>query len=115
MKKLLCALTLLVPLVALGGCGKTADGTGPSVGDLISDAQKAAVAICGFAPAGQIVANVIATAVPGGAAVVTAAAIGSALCAAFAPPPKTLSLKGGKRVVRGWVVTPGAVNGVPIR
>lgn len=113
MKKFLSVI-VLCGAAALAGCGKTADGTGPSVGDLIKDAQNAAVAICGFAPAGQIVANVIATAVPGGAAVVTAAAIGSALCAAFAPP-KAFTLKGGKRIVRGWVVTPGAVNGVPIR
>lgn len=115
MKKLL-SVVLVCGAASLAGCGKTVDGTGPSpsVGDLVSEAQKAAVAICGFAPAGQIVANVIATAVPGGAMIVTAAAIGSAICAAFAPP-KAFSLKGGRRVVRGWVVTPGAVNGVAIR
>lgn len=115
MKKFL-SVVVLCGAAALAGCGKTADGTGPSpsIGDLVLEAQKAAVAICGFAPAGQVVAGIIGSAVPGGAAVVTAAAIGSAICAAFAPP-KAFALKGGRRVVRGWVVTPGAVNGVPIR
>jgi hypothetical protein len=117
MKKFLSVIVVCVA-TTLASCGTLGIGTpsaggttSPSISDIIAGAQAAAVSICGFAPAGNIVASIIGAGVPG---IMAAAAIGSAICAAFAPPP-LLAKKGGKRLVRGWTVTPGAVNGVPIR
>ena len=112
-RKLLSAFCIVS---MLGGCAGDPFGGGTpgapiTFSDIIVDIQKAAVAACGFAPAGQVVAAILGASVPG---VVAAAAVGAAICAAYAPAPQ-MARKGGKRLVRGWVVTPGAVNGVPIR
>jgi hypothetical protein len=113
MKKLLIS-TALISFLSLGGCGTTGSGGGPTVEDIIAQVQAAAVKICGFAPAGSVVANIIGSAVPGGGAIVAAAAIGQAICTAISPPK--LARRGGPAlVVKGWIVTPGAVNGVPVR
>lgn len=102
----------------LSGCGTLGIGTPTetpiNVNDILSKARDAAIAACGFAPAIATIANIIAVGNPG---VMTASAIGAAVCAAIAPPPKTATLLKAGRVatVRGWQVTPGAVNGVPVR
>lgn len=114
---------LIGAAVLLTGCGKTiSDGMGPAPPTItlpqvsLQDVANYAHQLCNFAPTGQMIAEMLSTVVPGGPVVVSAATLGSAICAAYnlsvAPP---LARRKARQVVGGWVVTPGAVNGVPIR
>jgi hypothetical protein len=98
-----------------GGPGPATPPTFPQIS--ISDVARYAHDLCGFAPAGQMIAEVLSTVVPGGPVVVSVATLGSAICAAYnsSAAPQTMARRRAREVVGGWVVTPGAVNGVPIR
>lgn len=116
MKKIMTTVAMAASLT-MGGCFLTTGGAPPpSVSDVVAQVQQYTRAACSFAPVGQVVAQVIASAVPAGAVAVPIASIGSAICQAYlAASPQTL----GRRVVRakivgGLRVTPGAVNGIPI-
>jgi hypothetical protein len=124
MKKFL-SIILLASAATLVGCGKTVNPDGtvtttqPSLDDIIAGVQKYAHLTCGAAPTGQVIANIIGTVVPEAAIVITAATVGSAICAAYnaASEPTKMARRGLVRakMVNGFRVTPGAVNGVPIR
>lgn len=84
MKRIFLA-TALIPLVALGGCaGLTAANLASTVASVEAEVQADANLVCGFIPTIATIAAII----PGGAAVVPAAAsIAQAICAAVSAAP----------------------------
>lgn len=120
MRKLLIS-TAIASSLLLGGCATTLpDGTAGApltFQQLLKGVQDFTIATCGLAPTGEILANLLSTVTPGGGVLVTAAAIGSAFCQAIVPP-KLSARRGGAplvKIVGGWRVTPGRVNGVPVQ
>jgi hypothetical protein len=99
---------LVAPVLALGlsACVTAGPGPAPSPSDptsYIADIQKAAVAACGFLPQASFVADLF---LSGNSTVQTAQAWAAAICAAVTPKAT---------VRRGGAVTPGRVNGIPVR
>lgn len=116
MKKLLPVI-LLSATATLAGCATpgTGGGPAPTPSDVVAQIQQVANATCHFAPIGQVIAQIIASAVPAGAVAIPITDIGRAICDAYlqaqgAPP---LARRAARRA--NLVVTPGAVNGIPIR
>ncbi len=116
MKKVLVAC-MLAASVALGGCatGGAAGGgvvvTPPDITGIVAQIQSYCKIACGFVPTAATIANILSGGNPG---VMAATAVSEAICKAISPP----MLAGRKAfvatTVKGWHVTPGAVNGVQI-
>ncbi len=112
MKKLLmvCAVSLTT---ILGGCATTnPDGTTtqPDIAALIAQVQSYTQTACGFVPTATTIANIISV---GNPAILVATSIAQAICTAVTP------MHAGRKAfvaksVKGWSVTPGAVNGVTV-
>jgi len=112
----------LASAVALGGCaglgggGTTGGGGLPSTSDInaiAAQVQNYCRIACGFAPTISTILSILTGGNPG---VMTATSISQAICAAIAPPPAALGRRAfGPRLVKGWTVRPGSVNGVPVR
>lgn len=102
---------------ALGGCAGTGGGgtigvvTTPDFTAIIAQVQSFCKIACGFVPTASTIASILSGGNPG---VMAATSISQAICAAL-EPPKMAGRYGAPRMVKGWRVTPGAVNGVPIR
>jgi hypothetical protein len=103
----------------LGGCAPpNADGTPgavttPDIAAIISQVQNYCKIACDFVPTAATIASILSGGNPG---VIAASAISQAICTAIAPAPKGAGRKAlAPKMVKGWVVTPGAVNGVVIR
>ncbi len=114
MKKIL-VICMLAFGTLLGGCGTVRDVTGavvqPDFASIIAQVQSYTKIACGFVPTASTIINIIGGAVPGAT---VATSIAEAVCAAISPP----MLAGRKafvaKTVKGYRVTPGAVNGVRI-
>ena len=106
---IVCAIALTT---TLGGCASTGGGppTQADVNATIAQVQNYTKLACGFVPTATTILNIIGAAVPG---VTIATSIAQAICAAVATP---MSGKHAfaKKTVKGYVVTPGAVNGVRV-
>src|SRR5882724_11508611 len=103
---------------ALGGCAGAGGGvigggttTTPDIAAIIAQVQSYCRIACGFVPTASTIASILTGGNPG---VMAATSISQAICAAIAPPTMA-GRYGARRLVKGWVVTPGAVNGVPVR
>lgn len=103
---------------ALGGCAGAGGGgtigggvTTPDIGAIIAQVQSYCRIACGFVPTASTIASILSGGNPG---VMAATSISQAICAALAPPTMA-GRYGAPRMVKGWRVTPGAVNGIPVR
>ncbi len=117
MKNILTVLFLSCA-TALGGCAGAGGGaigggttTVPDIAGIIAQVQSYCRIACGFVPTASTIASILSGGNPG---VMAATSISQAICAAIAPPTMA-GRYGVRRMVKGWVVTPGAVNGVPVR
>lgn len=118
MKNLLLAFVFFTSTV-LAGCAGVPGGTTPPVSGggstdyaaIIAQVQTYSRAACGFVPTASSILNMITGGNPG---VVAATAISQAICNAIAPPMMAGRAFGAKKMVKGWTVTPGAVNGVKV-
>ena len=109
---MICAVALTT---TLGGCASTG-GTGggttqTDIQNIIAQVQANTRIACGFVPTVTTILNIIGTAIP---AVGVATSIAAAICAAVAPPMMAGRKAFVSKTVRGYKVTPGAVNGVQI-
>lgn len=102
----------------LGGCGSIPGGGGvpgavttPDIAAIIAQVQSYCRIACGFVPTATTIASILTGGNPG---VMAATSISQAICAAISPTPMA-GRYGARRMVKGWTVTPGAVNGVPVR
>ena len=112
MKNILIAIVLGFSM-ALGGCASTGGvptQTQADIEALIAQVQSYTRTACGFVPTAASIAAILSGGNPG---VIAATSIAQAICAAVAPP-----LMAGRvftaKSVKGWQVTPGAVNGVRV-
>ena len=106
---MVCAVSLTT---ILGGCASTGGGP-PTQGDvtaIINQVQEYTKLACGFVPTATTILNIIGATVPG---VTIATSIAQAICAAVATPMAGKHAF-AKKTIKGYVVTPGAVNGVPV-
>lgn len=117
MKRIFTVLFLSCSTV-LAGCGSISGGGGapggvttPDIATIIAQVQSFCKIACGFVPTASTIASILTGGNPG---VMAATSISQAICAAIAPPTMA-GRYGARRMVKGWTVTPGAVNGVPIR
>lgn len=115
MKNLVLAFVFTVSTI-LSGCAGVPGGTTPGGGTpdyaaLIAQVQSYTRAACGFVPTAASILNMITGGNPG---VVAATAISQAVCNAIAPPMMAGRAAGVRKTVKGWTVTPGAVNGVRV-
>jgi hypothetical protein len=113
MKRIL-ATCVLAASIGLAGCSTTATNggsvTAPDVLAIITQVQSYTKVACGFVPTAATIINIIGSAVPG---VAVATSIAEAVCTAIAPPPMAAGKKSFvAKSVKGFTVTPGAVNGV---
>ncbi len=107
-------IVMLSCATLLAGCAKNPDGTitQPDYSAIIAQVQGYCKTACGFVPTAGTILQIVTGGNPG---VIAAVSISQAICAAIAPP-----MMAGKRAfvhktVKGWHVTPGAVNGVQIQ
>lgn len=115
MKNLVLAFIFSASTI-LSGCagipGTTPGGGGsPDYAALIAQVQAYSRAACGFVPTAASILNMITGGNPG---VVAATAISQAVCNAISPPMMAGRSAGVSKTVKGWHVTPGAVNGVKV-
>jgi hypothetical protein len=92
----------------LAGCASSGGGS-PSADDIVAQVQSYTKLACNFVPTASTIINILSA---GNAAVASATAMAQAICAAM--DTSKASPKFGARVVKGYTVTPGRVNGVPI-
>lgn len=115
MKRILTAL-FLASATVLGGCANNPDGTPgtqvPDIQAIITQVQNYCRIACGFVPTAATIASIVTGGNPG---VIAASAVSQAICAAIVPPKLGSRRSLAPKMVKGWVVTPGAVNGVPVR
>lgn len=112
MKNILVAFVFAASTI-LSGCAGVATTPGGTTdyAALIAQVQQYSRAACGFVPTASSILNIITGGNPG---VVAATAISQAICNAIAPPMMAGKSAGVSKTVKGWKVTPGAVNGVVI-
>ena len=114
MKRLLVVCMLAIA-AALGGCTTTTDPNGnvviTDVNSIISQVQAYCRLACGFVPTATTVANILSG---GNPAVAVVSSISAAICAAVVPPKAGSRRAAVARNVKGFLVTPGYVNGVRI-
>lgn len=113
MKNILLAFVLATSTI-LSGCASVpgAGGTtGPDIAALIAQVQTYTKAACGFVPTAATIINIVGAGVPG---VMAGTAIAQAVCNAIAPPMMAGRGTGVRKTVKGWTVTPGAVNGMKV-
>lgn len=110
-------VSMLGIILAVGGCTSVPNpggggGTTTDFDAIIAQVQKYSQLACGFVPTAATVANIISGGNPG---VMAATSIAQAVCSAVAPPLKSGRQAFVAKNIRGWHVTPGAVNGVTIQ
>ena len=119
MRKIISAIffaTTIATASLLGGCATNPDGspvvTAPDIRRSSLRCRGYCQVACGFVPTVTTIANIISA---GNPAIATAGAISAAICAAINPPKALRRRATFAIMVKGWRVTPGAVNGVPVR
>lgn len=113
MKGFLFAIVFATSTV-LSGCAGTPTGgttTGPDAAAIVAQVQNYTKLACGFVPTAATIINILGSSIPG---VSAATAVAQAICSAIAPPMMAGKSFGAKKTVKGWTVTPGAVNGVVV-
>ena len=114
MKGFLFAIILATSTVLSGCAGTPGPGgttAGPDATAIIAQVQNYTKLACGFVPTAATIINILGSSIPG---VSATTAVAQAICAAIAPPMMAGRNFGAKKTVKGWNVTPGAVNGVVI-
>jgi hypothetical protein len=115
-KNILVACTLAISTL-LAGCAGTATEppgtvtTQPDFAAIIAQVQGYTRTACGFVPTAASIISVLTAGNPG---VIAGTAIAEAICGAIAPQHGAGRNAFVAKSVKGWRVTPGAVNGVSI-
>lgn len=114
MKNIFLAFVFAASTILSGCAGAPVAGgttTAPDYVAIVAQVQAYSKTACGFVPTATTILNIIGSAVPG---VTVATAIAQAVCTAIAPPMMAGRGTGVSKTVKGWHVTPGAVNGVVV-